>query len=72
MTVKELKELLNLIPNENLEVKVEIQEGDFGTNYSLELVHYDYGKIYLLGGDHHEDGLWECGIKVQDLEEGDI
>lgn len=72
MTVKELKELLTLIPNENLEVKVEIQENGFGTTYPLEIVHYDYGKIYLLGGDHHEDDPFEYGIKVQDLEEGDI
>lgn len=72
MTVKDLKELLTLIPNQDLEVKVEIQEDGFGTTYPLEIVHCDYGKIYLLGGDHHDDGLWECGIKVQDLEEGDI
>lgn len=72
MKVKELRELLTLIPNEDLEVKVEIQEDGFGTTYPLDIVHYDYGKIYLLGGDHHEDGLWECGIKVQDLEKGDI
>lgn len=71
MTVKELKELLTLIPNGNLEVKVEIQEDGFGTSYPLEIVHYDYGKIYLLGGNH-EDNPFECGIKVQDLEKGDI
>ena len=65
MTVKELKDTLNNIENENLEVRVEIQEDGMGTAYPLALVHYDYGKIYLLGGDHKNINEFEVGFIIK-------
>ena len=61
MTVKELKAIVNALPEDNLEVRVEIQEDGMGTAYPLSIVHYERGRIYLLGGDHEKDGAWEVG-----------
>lgn len=68
MTVKELKRIVNSLPEDNLEVRVEIQEDGMGTTYPLSIVHYERGKIYLLGGDHEKDGLWEVGTVVRPRE----
>ena len=68
MTVKELKRIVNSLPEDNLEVRVEIQEDGMGTVYPLSVVHYERGKIYLLGGDHEKDGLWEVGTIIRPRE----
>lgn len=68
MTVKELKRIVNSLPEDNLEVRVEIQEDGMGTAYPLSIIHYERGKIYLLGGDHEEDGLWEVGTVIRPRE----
>ena len=68
MTVKELKRIVNSLTEDNLEVRVEIQEDGMGTAYPLSIVHYERGKIYLLGGDHEKDGLWEVGTVVRPRE----
>lgn len=36
-----------------------------GTAYPLALVHYDYGKIYLLGGDHKNINEFEVGFIIK-------
>lgn len=64
MTVKELKRIVNSLPEDNLEVRVEIQEDGMGTTYPLSIIHYERGRIYLLGGDHKKDGLWEVGTII--------
>lgn len=68
MTVKELKRIVNSLPEDNLEVRVEIQEDGMGTTYPLSIVHYERGKIYLLGGDHEKDGQWEVGTVIRPRE----
>lgn len=68
MTVKELKIIVNSLPENDLGVRVEIQEDGMGTTYPLSVVHYDGGKIYLLGGDHEKDGQWEVGTIVRPRE----
>lgn len=69
MTVKELKKIINSLPEDNLEVRVEIQEDGMGTAYPLSIVHYERGRIYLVGGDHEKDGLWEVGTIIYPREE---
>lgn len=68
MTVKELKRIINSLPEDNLEVRVEIQEDGMGTTYPLSIVHYERGRIYLLGGDHEKDGQWEVGTIINPRE----
>jgi hypothetical protein len=64
MKVKELKEIINALSDfgdDELEVKLEIAQDGFVERHNLCVVHWDCGKIYLLGGDHEKDGLWEVG-----------